>query len=152
MRSWFLDLTLVMDYWEGEGGRSYHHTAPVNALYGLHEALVMLFEEGMEATWARHQQAHEMLVSGLADIGLSLLVDPAVRLPQLNAVSVPEGVDEAAVRSRMLNDHGIEIGAGLGPLAGKIWRIGLMGNAARPESVKRCLEGLSASLAAGHNS
>ena len=152
VRSWFLDLTLVMDYWEGEGGRSYHHTAPVNALYGLHESLVMLFEEGLEATWKRHKEAHEMLVSGLADIGLSLLVDEAVRLPQLNAVSVPEGVDEAAVRSRMLNDHGIEIGAGLGPLAGKIWRIGLMGNAARPESVKRCLDALSASLAAGHNS
>lgn len=151
VRSWFLDLTLVMDYWEGEGGRSYHHTAPVNALYGLHESLVMLFEEGLEATWARHREAHEMLASGLADLGLSLLVNPSIRLPQLNAVSVPEGVDEAAVRGRMLRDHSIEIGAGLGPLAGKIWRIGLMGNAARPESVKRCLEGLSASLAAGHN-
>lgn len=152
VRSWFLDLTLVMDYWEGEGGRSYHHTAPVNALYGLHESLVMLFEEGLEAAWKRHRETHEMLVSGLADMGLSMLVDQAVRLPQLNAVSVPDGVDEAAVRARMLGDHGIEIGAGLGPLAGKIWRIGLMGNSARAESVKRCLDGLSASLAAGHNS
>lgn len=152
VRSWFLDLTLVMDYWEGEGGRSYHHTAPVNALYGLHESLVMLFEESLEATWERHRVAHDMLVAGLADMGLSMFVDEAVRLPQLNAVTVPEGVDEAAVRGRMLNDHGIEIGAGLGPLAGRIWRIGLMGNSARPECVERCLTGLAASLAAGHNS
>lgn len=151
VRSWFLDLTLVMDYWEGEGGRSYHHTAPVNALYGLHESLVMLFEEGLQATFERHRMAHDMLVDGLQDMGLSMFVAEADRLPQLNAVSVPEGVDEAAVRTRMLNDHGIEIGAGLGPLAGKIWRIGLMGNSARPEAVERCLAGLAASLAAGHN-
>ncbi len=152
VRSWFLDLSLVMDYWEGDGGRSYHHTAPVNALYGLHESLVMLFEEGLEATWERHRVSHDMLVSGLADMGLSMFVDEAVRLPQLNAVTIPDGVDEAAVRGRMLNDHGIEIGAGLGPLAGKIWRIGLMGNSARPESVDRCLSALEASMAAGHNS
>lgn len=151
VRSWFLDLTLVMDYWEGEGGRSYHHTAPVNALYGLHEALVMLFEEGLSATIERHKSVHEQLAKGLEALGLSLFVDEAIRLPQLNAVCVPDGVDEALVRSRMLADHGIEIGAGLGPLAGKIWRIGLMGNSARPESVARCLEGLSASLAAVHN-
>ncbi|MBO6505411.1 MAG: alanine--glyoxylate aminotransferase family protein [Kordiimonadaceae bacterium] len=152
VRSWFLDLTLVMDYWEGEGGRSYHHTAPVNALYGLHESLVMLFEEGLNATFERHRMAHDMLVAGLSDLGLEMFVAAEDRLPQLNAVAIPEGVDEAAVRSRMLNDHGIEIGAGLGPLAGKIWRIGLMGNSARPEAVERCLNGLEASLKAGHNS
>ena len=152
VRSWFLDLTLVMDYWEGEGGRSYHHTAPVNALYGLHEALVMLFEEGLNATFERHRMAHDMLVAGLSDLGLEMFVAAEDRLPQLNAVTVPEGVDEAAVRSRMLSDHGIEIGAGLGPLAGKIWRIGLMGNSARPDAVERCLNGLEASLKAGHNS
>ena len=152
VRSWFLDLTLVMDYWEGEGGRSYHHTAPVNALYGLHEALVMLFEEGLNATFERHRMAHDMLVAGLSDLGLEMFVAAEGRLPQLNAVTVPEGVDEAAVRSRMLSDHGIEIGAGLGPLAGKIWRIGLMGNSARPDAVERCLNGLEASLKAGHNS
>ena len=152
VRSWFLDLTLVMDYWEGEGGRSYHHTAPVNALYGLHEALVMLFEEGLNATFERHRMAHDMLVAGLSDLGLEMFVAAEDRLPQLNAVTVPEGVDEAAVRSRMLSDHGIEIGAGLGPLAGKIWRIGLMGNSARPDAVERCLNGLEASLQAGHNS
>lgn len=151
VRSWFLDLTLVMDYWEGEGGRSYHHTAPVNALYGLHESLVMLFEEGLHATFERHRMAHDMLVAGLADLGLEMFVATENRLPQLNAVTVPVGVDEAAVRTRMLNDHGIEIGAGLGPLAGKIWRIGLMGNSARPEAVERCLHGLEASLKAGHN-
>lgn len=152
VRSWFLDLTLVMDYWEGDGGRSYHHTAPVNALYGLHESLVMLFEEGLQAAFERHRMAHDMLVGGLKDMGLDMFVDEAVRLPQLNAVAVPEGVDEAGVRASMLNDHGIEIGAGLGPLAGKIWRIGLMGNSARPECVERCLGALSVSLAAGHNS
>ncbi len=152
VRSWFLDLTLVMDYWEGDGGRSYHHTAPVNALYGLHESLVMLFEEGLQAAFERHRMAHDMLVGGLSDMGLDMFVDEAVRLPQLNAVAVPEGVDEAGVRTRMLKDHGVEIGAGLGPLAGKIWRIGLMGNSARPECVERCLGALSASLAAGHNS
>ncbi len=152
VRSWFLDLTLVMDYWEGEGGRSYHHTAPVNALYGLHESLVMLFEEGLTATFERHRMAHDMLVAGLADLGLEMFVAADDRLPQLNAVTIPDGVDEAAVRTRMLNDHSIEIGAGLGPLAGKIWRIGLMGNSARPEAVERCLNGLEASLKAGHNS
>lgn len=152
VRSWFLDLTLVMDYWEGDGGRSYHHTAPVNALYGLHESLVMLFEEGLNATFERHRMAHDMLVAGLSDLGLEMFVAAEDRLPQLNAVAIPGGVDEAAVRSRMLTDHGIEIGAGLGPLAGKIWRIGLMGNSARPEAVERCLNGLEASLKAGHNS
>ena len=151
VRSWFLDLSLVMDYWEGDGGRSYHHTAPVNALYGLHESLVMVFEEGLEACFERHRLMHEMLLAGLEEMGLEMFVDPEVRLPQLNAVKVPDGVDEAAVRARMLSDHGIEIGAGLGPLAGKIWRIGLMGNSARREAVDRCLHGLSASLAAGHN-
>ena len=152
VRSWFLDLSLVMDYWEGDGGRSYHHTAPVNALYGLHESLVMLFEEGMNAAFERHRMAHDMLVAGLEDMGLEMFVDADIRLPQLNAVKVPEGVDEAAVRARMLADYGIEIGAGLGPLAGKVWRIGLMGNSARKNAVDQCLNALSASLAAGHNS
>lgn len=151
VRSWFLDLTLVMDYWEGEGGRSYHHTAPVNAMYALHEALVMVFEEGQDAVIVRHKLAHQRLLAGLGGLGLDLLVAPECRLPQLNAVKVPDGVDEAAVRARMLTDHGIEIGAGLGPLAGKIWRIGLMGNSARDTAVDRCLEGLSAALKAGHN-
>lgn len=151
VRSWFLDLTLVMDYWEGEGGRSYHHTAPVNALYGLHEALVMVFEEGLDAAIERHKMTHQMLASGLGDLGLELFVEEHIRLPQLNAVRIPDGINEALVRSKMLDDHGIEIGAGLGPLAGKIWRIGLMGNSARPQNVERCLLGLEASMAAAHN-
>jgi alanine-glyoxylate transaminase/serine-glyoxylate transaminase/serine-pyruvate transaminase len=146
VQSWFLDLSLVMAYWDGAGGRSYHHTAPVNMLYALHESLVMLQEEGLQAAWARHQANHERLRDGLAALGLSLLVAPEHRLPQLNAVVVPEGVDEAGVRRALLNEHGIEIGAGLGPLAGKIWRIGLMGASSRPEAVDRLLEALSGLL------
>ncbi|MCB1567905.1 MAG: alanine--glyoxylate aminotransferase family protein [Xanthomonadales bacterium] len=146
VQSWFLDLSLVMAYWDGAGGRSYHHTAPVNMLYALHESLVMLQEEGLQAAWARHQANHERLRDGLAALGLSLLVAPEHRLPQLNAVVVPGGVDEAGVRRALLNEHGIEIGAGLGPLAGKIWRIGLMGASSRPEAVDRLLEALSGLL------
>lgn len=146
VQSWFLDLNLVMGYWSADGGRSYHHTAPVNALYSLHESLVMLHEEGLENCWSRHQQNHELLVSGLKKMGLSLLVDPAHRLPQLNAVNIPEGVDDALVRIQLLDRFNLEIGAGLGELAGKIWRIGLMGETSRPENVKRCLECLKQAL------
>ncbi len=146
VQSWFLDLSLVMAYWDGAGGRSYHHTAPVNMLYALHESLVMLQEEGLQAAWARHQANHERLRDGLAALGLPLLVAPEHRLPQLNAVVVPEGVDEAGVRRALLNEHGIEIGAGLGPLAGKIWRIGLMGASSRPDAVDRLLEALASLL------
>lgn len=147
VQSWFLDLSLVMAYWDGAGGRSYHHTAPVNMLYALHESLVMLQEEGLQAAWARHQANHERLRAGLERLGLSLLGDdPKARLPQLNPVVVPDGVDEAGIRRALLNEHGIEIGAGLGPLAGKIWRIGLMGASSRPEAVDRLLEALSGLL------
>lgn len=142
VQSWFLDLSLIMNYWEGEGARSYHHTAPVNALYGVHEALLMLHEEGLEQSWARHQANHERLRDGLAAMGLELLVAPEARLPQLNAVRVPDGIDEAAVRRRLLNEHNIEIGAGLGALAGKIWRIGLMGHSSDPAKVDRVLGAL----------
>ncbi len=144
VQSWFLDLSL--NYWEGEGARSYHHTAPVNALYGVHEALLMLHEEGLEQAWARHQTNHERLRDGLAAMGLELLVAPESRLPQLNAVRVPDGVDEAAVRRRLLNDHSIEIGAGLGALAGKIWRIGLMGHSSDAAKVDRVLGALTETL------
>lgn len=147
VQSWFLDLSLVMNYWEGEGARSYHHTAPINALYGLHEALLMLDEEGLEAAWARHQANHERLRDGLQALGLELLVAENERLPQLNAVRVPAGVDEAAVRRRLLNEHNIEIGAGLGALAGKIWRIGLMGHSSQPAKVDRVLGALASVLA-----
>ncbi len=147
VQSWFLDLGLVMNYWQGEGARSYHHTAPINMLYALHEALRMLEEEGLAAAHARHRAMHLRLRAGLEAMGLELLVAEAHRLPQLNAVRVPAGVDEALVRRRLLTEHGIEIGAGLGELAGKVWRIGLMGASARPDAVDRVLEALGSELA-----
>src|SRR5690606_7745147 len=140
-----------MSYWGGEGGRSYHHTAPINALYGLHEALVALFEEGQQAVFVRHQRAHEALAAGLEAVGLEFLVAPADRLPQLNTVRVPDGVDEAAVRAHVLKHWDLEIGAGLGPLKGQVWRIGLMGASATPWHVRLCLTALCEALAAqGH--
>ena len=146
--SWFLDLNLVMGYWVGSGGkRAYHHTAPINALYALHEALVILHEEGLDESWARHRRHHEALRAGLEAMGLTFLVDAAHRLPQLNAVRVPEGVDEAAVRAALLQRYSLEIGAGLGPYAGRIWRIGLMGHAANEHNVLLCLGALEAVLA-----
>jgi alanine-glyoxylate transaminase/serine-glyoxylate transaminase/serine-pyruvate transaminase len=146
VQSWFMDLNLVMGYWGSGGARSYHHTAPINALYGLHESLVILAEEGLEDAWARHQRHHEALKAGLEALGLSLLVDADHRLPQLNAVTVPDGVDEAFVRQRLLREFQIEIGAGLGALAGKVWRIGLMGHASSVANVVRCLGALDAVL------
>ena len=147
VQSWFLDMNLVMGYWGPEGGgRSYHHTAPINALYGLHEALVMLHDEGLEAAIARHRRHHLALVAGLEALGLEMLVKEAYRLPQLNTVSVPGDVDEAQVRRRLLEEHGIEIGAGLGALAGKAWRIGLMGSGCHTTNVYRCLGALAAVL------
>lgn len=146
VQSWFLDLSLVMNYWGGGAKRAYHHTAPINALYGLHEALVLLQEEGIEASWQRHRTMHEALKAGLEALGMSFIVDEAARLPQLNAVTIPDGVDEARVRSTLLNRYGLEIGAGLGALAGKIWRIGLMGYSASPKNVLFCLSALEATL------
>lgn len=148
VQSWFLDLNLVMGYWDGQGGRTYHHTAPVNAMYGLHEALVMLYEEGLNAAWDRHQSMHLKLRDGLADLGIDYLVDEDSRLPQLNSVLIPERVKsrEADIRARLLNEFQLEIGAGLGALAGKVWRIGLMGHSARQENVDTCLSALKAVL------
>jgi alanine-glyoxylate transaminase/serine-glyoxylate transaminase/serine-pyruvate transaminase len=143
-----MDLSLVMAYWGGGGKRAYHHTAPVNALYGLHESLLILREEGIEHSWVRHQRNHLALRAGLDALGLQLIVPEAERLPQLNAVAVPDGVDEARVRNRLLEEHGIEIGAGLGVLAGKIWRIGLMGYSSRSDNIVRCLAALGSVLAA----
>ena len=135
--SWFLDLNLVMQYWDGgDGARTYHHTAPVNALYALHEALVQLHEEGLEPSWARHRHHHGALRSGLEVLGFEFAVsDPDARLPQLNAVRVPSGIDEAEVRSHLLDEFSLEIGPGLGPWAGEVWRIGLMGTSCTAESV-----------------
>ena len=135
VQSWFMDLNLVMGYWSGEGARVYHHTAPINPLYAIHEALVMLEEEGLEQAWARHAAMHNALRDGIEAMGLSLIVDEAHRLPQLNTVSIPEGVDEAAVRGALLSRYNLEIGAGLGDLVGKVWRVGLMGQSATGEHV-----------------
>ncbi|WP_249553270.1 alanine--glyoxylate aminotransferase family protein [Shewanella sp. 10B] len=143
VQSWFLDQSLVMAYWTSAGGkRSYHHTAPVNALYALHESLRLLAEEGLENAWKRHQDMHLVLRAGLEKLGLKFVVAEASRLPQLNAIYIPEGVDDAAVRARLLKDYNLEIGAGLGALAGKAWRIGLMGFGARRENVALCLRAL----------
>lgn len=148
--SWFLDLNLVMGYW-GEGQtRAYHHTAPVNALYGLHESLVILEEEGLEASWARHQNNHLALRAGLEALGLEFIVAEDYRLPQLNAVTIPDGVDEGSVRKQLLQQFNLEIGAGLGALAGKVWRIGLMGYASNPKNVLFCANALE-SVLSGYN-
>ena len=146
VQSWFLDLNLVLGYWGGGAKRAYHHTAPINTLYGLHEALVILQEEGIENSWARHQKNHDALRAGLEAMGLSFVVPEGQRLPQLNAVSIPDGVDEAAVRGALLSEYNLEIGAGLGAMAGKIWRIGLMGFASNPTNVLFCLGALDAVL------
>ncbi len=147
-RNWLFDIGLLMSYWGGEGGRTYHHTAPINALYGLHESLVALFEEGQQAAFVRHARMHESLVAGLEALGLEMLVAPEHRLPQLNTVKVPEGVDEAAVRDYVLTHWNLELGAGLGPLKGQVWRIGLMGASATPWHVRLCLTALGEALAA----
>jgi alanine-glyoxylate transaminase/serine-glyoxylate transaminase/serine-pyruvate transaminase len=142
--SWFMDLNLVLEYWNAPGGkRTYHHTAPVNSLFALHEALVMLKDEGLENAWARHRLHHQALKAGLEALGLKFLVRENARLPQLNAVYVPAGVDEAAVRKQLLDRFDLEIGAGLGPLAGKVWRFGLMGYSARADNVRLCLSALA---------
>ena len=145
-RSWFMDLDLQLGYWSS-GARTYHHTAPVNALYGLHEALLMLHEEGLEPAWDRHRRHHAALAAGLNAMGLALFVDESHCLPQLNMVVIPEGVDDAAARARLLAEWGIEIGGGLGALAGKVWRVGLMGYSSREENVLACLGALEAALA-----
>ena len=144
--SWFLDLNLVMGYWGKGAKRAYHHTAPVNTLYGLHESLVMLYEEGLENSWNRHQQNHQLLRDGLSELGISYLVEKSSRLPQLNSVFIPKGVNDAKVRTTLLNDYNMEIGAGLGNLAGKIWRIGLMGYTSRKENIELCLSALKKTI------
>ena len=146
VQSWFLDMTLVTAYWDG-GTRAYHHTAPINALYGLHEALRLLVNEGLKNAWARHQANHELLRDALQEIGVNYYVPEGERIPQLNAVAIPRGTDDASVRSSLLSDYNLEIGAGLGPLAGKIWRIGLMGCSSTEANVAYCVDSLRAVLA-----
>lgn len=142
VQSWFLDMNLIMGYWGGGAKRAYHHTAPVNSLYAFHEALVMVQDEGLENAWARHRHNHNALKAGLEAMGINFVVEESARLPQLNLVTVPEGVDEAAVRNQLLNDYDLEIGSGLGALAGKVWRIGLMGHASKQKNVLLCLNAL----------
>jgi alanine-glyoxylate transaminase/serine-glyoxylate transaminase/serine-pyruvate transaminase len=146
VQSWFLDMEMVMAYWGETTQRAYHHTAPVNSIYALHEALIILEEEGLENAWARHQANHLALAAGLEAIGLELIVPKHSRLPQLNSVTIPEGVDEAAIRQQLLDEYQLEIGAGLGPLAGNVWRIGLMGYASNRKNVLFCLGALEAVL------
>jgi alanine-glyoxylate transaminase/serine-glyoxylate transaminase/serine-pyruvate transaminase len=143
IHSWFMDMNLLTGYW-GNTSRTYHHTAPTNSLYALHEALLILKEEGIENSWARHQRHHIALLAGLEAMGLKFLVKESARLPQMNAVHIPESImaREAEVRKTLLNEFNLEIGAGLGPLAGKIWRIGLMGYSCKPENVMLCLSAL----------
>jgi len=145
--NWYLDLTLIANYW-GQN-RVYHHTAPVNMLYGLYQALLLIFEEGPDKVFQRHRESHLTLVNGLKELGLTMLVEEPYRLPMLNAVCVPDGVNELPVRQRLRSEFKIEIGGGLGPLAGKIWRIGLMGHTAKEENVDRLLLALRKSLRSG---
>jgi len=143
-QSWYLDVSMLGTYWGTE--RVYHHTAPITMLYALRESLRLVVEEGMENRFARHQGNHELLREGLESLGCKFLVDPQYRLPELNTVFVPPGVDEAQVRKRLLDEYSIEIGGGLGDLKGKIWRIGLMGASSTPNHVNALLGALSAIL------
>ncbi len=142
VQSWFMDLNLILSYWSGNTKRAYHHTAPINSLYALHEALLILKEEGLENSWKRHKANGEKLVSELEKIGLRPFVKADERLPQLTSISIPAGVDETKVRTSLLNDYNIEIGAGLGELAGKIWRIGLMGYSSNEKNIEACVNAL----------
>ena len=144
VQSWYLDMNLVRQYWGSE--RLYHHTAPINMNYALHEALKIVLEEGLEARWERHKTQHLALKAGLEALGLSYLADPSHQLPMLNAVAAPEGVEEGAVRKRLLEEYAIEIGAGLGAFKGKAWRIGLMGASATERHVRKILDALEAIL------
>lgn len=144
-QSWFLDLKLLLGYW-GETTRTYHHTAPTNSLYALHEALLALQQEGLQQSWTRHHSNHIALKEGLSALGINFVVEEKARLPQLNSIYIPDGMDDKLVRAAMLQQHGIEIGAGLGALAGKIWRIGLMGYSSRVENVIACLNALESVL------
>ena len=145
MRSWYLDVSLIANYWGGD--RVYHHTAPINMTYALHEALRMVLEEGLENCFARHKKNHEALKAGLAAIGMELATQPGHALPQLSAVRIPAGIDDAAVRKGLLERFNIEIGSGLGAFKGKVWRVGLMGYTSRQTNVLTFLAALEQLLA-----
>ncbi len=146
VNSWYLDLNLVGNYWSGT--RAYHHTAPVNMNYAIHEALRLTLEEGLHARFARHRSVHEYLQAGLTKLGFTYASDPNHSLPMLNLINIPAHVkDEAVVRKRLLDEFNLEIGGGLGKLAGKCWRIGIMGHGARPENVDYILESIATVIA-----
>jgi alanine-glyoxylate transaminase / serine-glyoxylate transaminase / serine-pyruvate transaminase len=140
VRSWYLDVAAIRRYWGNE--RAYHHTAPINALLGLHEGLRRVLAEGLEKRWARHSEVGEQLHTQLTDRDLELLAQEGHRLPQLTTFALPDGVDEAALRQRLLDEHGIEVGGGLGAFAGRAWRVGLMGEGATHDNVDRLLVAL----------
>ncbi len=141
VQSWYLDLSLVKNYWSG-AKRAYHHTAPISMVYALHEALRLIFEEGLKKRFKRHRHNHELLRDGLEEMGFEFVVAPEYRLPMLNAVRIPEGVDDMIVRRRLLDEYNIEIGAGLGAFAGKVWRIGLMGHSCDQNHINMLLAAL----------
>jgi alanine-glyoxylate transaminase/serine-glyoxylate transaminase/serine-pyruvate transaminase len=142
VQSWYLDLSMIEKYWGSE--RLYHHTAPISMNYALHEALRILLEEGLEAAWQRHRRVHETFIREMRKLELEPAVSESIRAPMINAVRIPDGVDDAKVRQRLYDDFNIEIGAGLGPLKGKIWRVGLMGYGAREENVEILAKALKA--------
>ena len=149
--SWYLDISMLRNYWGAD--RAYHHTAPINMNYALHQALRLVLDEGLENRFARHRQHHEALKAGLEALGISYSVtEPSHRLPMLNSVLIPEGIDDGQVRSQLLNEFGIEIGGGLGPMKGKTWRIGLMGEAASSTNVLSFLAAVDQCLAAQRQS
>ena len=139
--NWYLDMSEIIKYWDGKQ-RVYHHTAPINMIYALYQGLYDLIEEGIDNAIARHYNVHLILEKGLNDLGLEFLVKKEARLPSLNAIKIPQGVDDLFVRSQLLNNYNIEIGGGLGPFAGNVWRIGLMGHSAREENVYQLLDAL----------
>jgi alanine-glyoxylate transaminase / serine-glyoxylate transaminase / serine-pyruvate transaminase len=148
-RSWYFDMQAMVDYWFADGPRAYHHTAPINMIYALHEGLRIVEEEGLKARWARHATAHEALRQALAVLGFERLAPEGEQLSSLLAVRVPDGLDEAAVRGALLKEDGIEVSGGLGPLAGAAWRIGVMGEGARPEPQERLVRAVARRMSAG---
>ncbi len=148
-QSWFVDFNLLGGYWGDSGGRrAYHHTAPVNAIYGLHEALRLLLEGGLDEAHARHRASQQALIAGLEPLGIEPIPPREERLPPLTTIGIPEGIDDAAFRAALLHGHDLEIGAGLGDFAGRAWRIGLMGHGSNGEAVERCLRAIAAELSA----
>ena len=145
VQSWFLDLTMVRNYWEGSK-RAYHHTGPVSAMFAMREALRLVLEEGLGNRFEWHRRNHELLRDGLEQLGFEFIVKPAFRLPMLNAVRLPDGLDDASTRKKLLDDYNIEVGSGLGEFAGKIWRVGLMGNSSNENHINSLLGALKTIL------